>query len=271
MLVLRSLLEHARGLGWISSNPMDDVAIIAPPPPNPDFNVLEPSQVEAVATAVTELSPDELPLMRNGHVDDHSLAAMRERRLLYAEAIRFAAYTGLRFGELRELRWRDIDRPACLLRVPRNAPSSAPAGSKSKAPKSKRGRSVPLIDDATAVLDRVTAAGYPTARDDLIFPTRRGGRIDSGRVRDAFYRGLAVTGLGYMREKDNPITFHDLRHTFGTIAIRRLPISDVQAYMGHADIQTTMRYVHHQPRPDAAKQLSMAFATDLSGPAADAA
>ncbi len=33
-------------------------------------------------------------------------------------------------------------------------------------------------------------------------------------------------------------------------------LSDVKAYMGHADIQTTMRYVHHVPQHDAAEQLT---------------
>jgi integrase len=38
----------------------------------------------------------------------------------------------------------------------------------------------------------------------------------------------------------NSIRFHDLRHTFGTIAVQAFPLSDVQAYMDHADIHTTM-------------------------------
>jgi integrase len=139
-----------------------------------------------------------------------------------------------------------------------------------KAPKSKRGRSVPLIDQAVVVLERIGKSGYSTRADALVLPTRGEGMLESGRVRDAFYRGLTATGLGYLREKDNPITFHDLRHTFGTLAVRRLPVTDVQAYMGHADIQTTMRYVHHVPRTDAANQLSDAFRTDLTGPPAGA-
>ena len=32
-------------------------------------------------------------------------------------------------------------------------------------------------------------------------------------------------------------------------------LSDVKAYMGHADISTTMIYVHHVPRHDAADRL----------------
>ena len=56
-----------------------------------------------------------------------------------------------------------------------------------------------------------------------------------------------------------PIRFHDLRHTFGTLAVQVFPLSDVKAYMGHADIATTMIYVHHVPQVDAAEKLSAAL------------
>ena len=49
--------------------------------------------------------------------------------------------------------------------------------------------------------------------------------------------------------------FHDLRRTFGTLAVQAFPLSDVQAYMGHADIATTMVYVHHTPQHAAADRL----------------
>lgn len=52
-----------------------------------------------------------------------------------------------------------------------------------------------------------------------------------------------------------PIRFHDLRHSFGTRAVQAFPLSDVKAYMGHADISTTMIYVHHVPQADAAAKL----------------
>jgi hypothetical protein len=29
-------------------------------------------------------------------------------------------------------------------------------------------------------------------------------------------------------------------------------VTDVEEYMGHADLKTTMRYVHHVPKHDAA-------------------
>ena len=262
MLVLRGILTRARQLGWIAVNPASDVTIVAQPRTNPDFNVLEPTQVEAVARAIATVPEDELPRMRNDRIDERSLDVMRERRELYAETIRLAAYTGLRFGELRALQWRDVDWSGESLHVRRSAPADAPV----KAPKSGRGRSVPLIAPALAALDRISKAGYSTGPDDLVLPTRTGGMLESGRVRDAFYRGLASAGLERLRQKDNPMTFHDLRHTFGTLAVRKLPVTDVQAYMGHADIQTTMRYVHHVPRTDAARRLSEAFDADLAGP-----
>jgi hypothetical protein len=65
------------------------------------------------------------------------------------------------------------------------------------------------------------------------------------------------------------MTFHDLRHTFGTIAVRVFPLTDVQAMLGHSDIQTTMRYVHSVPRTDAARILAKAFEADLGATTAD--
>jgi integrase len=66
-----------------------------------------------------------------------------------------------------------------------------------------------------------------------------------------------------------PLRFHDLRHTFGSLAINHASIVQVQHWMGHADIKTTMRYLHHKSRADEARLLSQAFrvaADEESGP-----
>ena len=55
------------------------------------------------------------------------------------------------------------------------------------------------------------------------------------------------------------LRFHDLRHTFGSLAITRADIVEVQAWMGHADIQTTMRYLHYRDRGQTAERLADAF------------
>ncbi len=49
---------------------------------------------------------------------------------------------------------------------------------------------------------------------------------------------------------------------FGTTAVREFPITDVQEWMGHADLATTRGYVHYVPKLDAAERLSRVWASD---------
>jgi Phage integrase family len=58
-------------------------------------------------------------------------------------------------------------------------------------------------------------------------------------------------------------TFHSMRYTFGTLAARQWQLQDVQFYMGHADIQTTMIYVHARPRTGAAGDLGDLITAEL--------
>jgi integrase len=97
----------------------------------------------------------------------------------------------------------------------------------------------------------------------FVFPSASGAISDGKDLRDAFYAALNAAGLGRLREKEEPIVFHDLRHTFGTLAVRVFPLSDVQQMMGHADLSTTMKYIHYVPRHDAGHKVSQAFAIDV--------
>ena len=47
------------------------------------------------------------------------------------------------------------------------------------------------------------------------------------------------------------ITFHELRHTFGTqLAAAGVPLRTIQEWMGHRDAKTTEIYRHYAPDPD---------------------
>src|SRR5829696_3236637 len=159
-----------------------------------------------------------------------------------------AAFTGLRMGELRALRWGDVDFAARRVHVRRNYTSRALGD-----PKSGKVRSVPLIDQAIPAFDRLSRRERFTDRDDLVFCSPTGGYVDDSRLRKRYFAALERAGLKRLR-------FHDLRHTFGTLAVQAFPLTDVMAYMGHADISTTMVYVHHVPRHDAAERLSRVVA-----------
>jgi integrase len=162
-----------------------------------------------------------------------------------------AAFTGLRLGELRALRWRDVDFAKRMILVRGNYT----AGSE-RVPKSGKVRSVPLIDQAARALDGLSRREHFTEPPDRVFVDEVCGYVDDDALRDRFYAALKAAKLAHLRTKDDPMVFHDLRHTFGTLAVQAWPLHDVQGYMGHADIQTTMLYVHHVPKDTAADELT---------------
>ena len=85
----------------------------------------------------------------------------------------------------------------------------------------------------------------------------RGNQVENPRGRRLWPRAIQIK-----------MRFHDLRHTFGTTAVQAFPLSDVKAYMGHADISTRMLYVHHVPQVGAAEKLS-ALVAEGTGPTAE--
>jgi integrase len=67
----------------------------------------------------------------------------------------------------------------------------------------------------------------------------------------------ALTAAGL----DPAFRFHDLRHTFGTSMARAgEPVTTIQARLGHNDLKTTQRYMHHAPAADEAERVERAFA-----------
>ena len=160
-----------------------------------------------------------------------------------------AAFTGLRRGELLALRWRDVDFAGSVIRVR----ASYSAGTVS-APKSGKVRSVPMAPDVAEALARLGAREHFTGEDDLVFVGDLGGFLDGSALRRRYAAALARAGLRKLR-------LHDLRHTFGTRMIAEADIRRVQEWMGHADIQTTMRYLHYVPRKEDAALVAKAFRT----------
>ena len=179
----------------------------------------------------------------------------------FGAAILVAGFTGLRTGEVRALRWRDVNFAGSSIRVQRNKP----AGGKEGAPKSGKVRSVPLMDDAARELDALSRREAFVGPDDPVFCNDAGEMLGEDAFRRALYSALEEAGID--RESfpaRGGFTFHDLRHTFGTLAAQVWPLHDVQAFMGHADIQTTMRYLHHVPKHDAGARFTDFIRQELS-------
>jgi integrase len=65
---------------------------------------------------------------------------------------------------------------------------------------------------------------------------------------------------------DETHRFHDLRHTFGTqMAAAGVAIRTLQEWMGHRDIQTTMRYADYTPSTHEAELIAAAFDQTVVG------
>lgn len=157
-----------------------------------------------------------------------------------------AAFTGLRRGELVALRWGDVDFNTDALHVY----ASYSLGTLT-APKSGLTRTVPMAEQVRDLL-KEHRKRVPHDRADLVFPGERGEYLDGSALTRRYKKALKAANL-------RPLRFHDLRHTFGSIAIDQATIVQVQAWMGHADVQTTMKYMHHRSRAGDARLLSAAF------------
>jgi integrase len=116
-------------------------------------------------------------------------------------------------------------------------------------------------------LDGLSRREHFTGPDDLVFGTVVGEHLNDDDVRYAFYDSLEAAELGHLRAKEEPIVFHDLRHTFGTqCAAKGIDLRRIQAWMGHANIATTMRYLHYVPQHDDAARLTAAFVAESVHP-----
>ncbi|MGO9248243.1 MAG: tyrosine-type recombinase/integrase [Solirubrobacteraceae bacterium] len=158
-----------------------------------------------------------------------------------------AAFSGLRRGELIGLLWEDVDFENHSIRVWETVTLRERG-----LPKSRKSRTVPMVDDVAGALKGLKAQERYTQPKDSVFAGEDGGLIDGSALRRRYIADLERAGLRFLR-------FHDLRHTFGSLAINSVSIVQVQAWMGHADIKTTMRYLHHKSRADDARLLSSAF------------
>jgi integrase len=205
-------------------------------PRNPVSGIEKPTQ--RLRSQIDVFSPEEIHALVRA-------AASEQDAAIYLTA----AFTGLRRGELVPLRWRDVDFARRHLRVTASYTESGLTS-----PKSGKVRAVPMAPLVAEALARLADRGR-SGDDDLVFPGTFGGYLDASALYRRYKIALRAAGLRDLR-------FHDLRHTFGTQVIGnpRVSILQLKEWMGHADIDTTMRYLHFAPREHDAELVAEAFA-----------
>ena len=133
--------------------------------------------------------------------------------------------TGVRQGELFELRWAEVNFEQKLVTI---------RGEKSK---NLQTRHIPLNTPCHEALSR----WRDQCPDDavLVFPGKSGERLDN--VNSAWRSVLKNATIDKFR-------WHDLRHTFASrLVMKGVDLNTVRDLMGHADIQMTLRYSHLAP------------------------
>jgi integrase len=161
---------------------------------------------------LTETEAEKLLTYANGQWNDMILLAVR---------------TGLRFGELIALRWKDINLEEKILNVNRSIVRSVEGS-----PKSNKSRTVPLTSSVMQMLKN---------RDhdcEYIFHDRKGQPLKHDFCQDNLHEICIKAGL-------RKIGWHSLRHSFAShLAAKHNSIVAIKELLGHSDIKTTMRYAH---------------------------
>ena len=225
--VISSAMDFARNQKLISSNPTDGCAL-----PKLEHKEMKTLPVEQLTSFLREAK-------ESGVFE-----------LYYIELA-----TGLRRGELLGLKWEDIDLAQGSLRVQRQI--ARINGEVIEGPlKTKNAyRTLPLSADAVGVLQEQRKKG---GSSPYVFPSPTGGPISPDSVLHMLHRVLKRAGLSKVR-------FHDLRHTFATLALQNgVDIKTVSGMLGHYSAGFTLDTYTHVTT-SAKKEAANTMGSILSG------
>ena len=204
--------------------------------------------VASFAEAPQPKGPEMLTLNRKEARDLLEAAKGNRLEALYVLALA----TGMRRSELLGLKWGDLDLEACILLIGRGLTVSPDGGVEIDDPKRfSSKRRLDISPKVAAVLkehrrrqteERLAAGQW---RDEgFVFTSRSGGFLHPNTLYTAYFKKLRD------RADVPPIHFHDLRHTYATLALL-LPnakVKIVSETLGHKDVATTLRiYAHVLP------------------------
>lgn len=181
------------------------------------------------------------------------LASMELEPLSVAAYI--ALFTGMRRGEICALTWKDVDLDRHELTVSK-ALGAGVGGTYLKTPKTGRGRTVPIHARLSEILARYKSIKYAewlpanfreedTPNNEAEFSKQFVLGYPDGRYYNPTRLGKEWQSLAKLFKltgtEGTPCTFHDLRHTYATIAISEgADVRSVASNLGHANPAMTL-------------------------------
>ena len=196
------------------------------------------------------VDPGEIPAGEDVARLGQAVAALRQG--LYELMVHFAAYTGLRWGELTALTTGQISQASRVVTIDRKV-VEVRGHLFVEAPKNRRWRRTiypratpggwPLAELAAARIKEVRqeqAAGRNPL--GLMFPAPAGGYWRSSNFRRRVLEGAYLAAGWRGTAESGRWTWHSLRHVFCTTALNiwRMDVSDVSRLAGHSNIRITL-------------------------------
>ena len=144
-------------------------------------------------------------------------------------------FTGMRVGEIIALKWEHIDLANSTIHVQENYVEN-----ELTVPKSGKSRFIQICPFLCDVLQK--HQDKTGKQKGIVFPTPKGAYSSNDRFRRPFERLVKKANIKKIR-------MHDMRHTFASLALMSgVDVPTVQKWLGHTDIQTTMRYIKVLPQ-----------------------
>ena len=223
--VLKMILDYAVRDQRIRSNPC--AAIELPSPASPEMLFLTARQVRELAAALELRTADE---------DDPRP---------YGLLVEFAAFTGLRVGELGALRVEALDLKRGSVAVVKSA-SRVKGRVIEGEPKTKAGRRVVFVNRALCDRLREHLGSRIFRRDEYVFAAPDSGPLNYGTFYSGYFRKAVVDVLPAHL---HALRFHDLRHTYASMLVEHgAHPKEMAELLGHSSVQVTLdRYSHVMP------------------------
>lgn len=229
---LSRAMRNAAMDGVVASNPCDGVSI--PRMERHQKNSLSASQFASLSRALSLMEPT--PIVVG--------AAM-------------ALHTGMREGEVCAIRWRDVDMENDTITISHGITASEHGTELGETKRPASDRTIPIGSVLHDVLARRLSCARRRAAGCRLSEHAKEQMFVLGDVDGHYYepdrlgRGWhqLAASLGLVGLAGRAPTFHDLRHTYATVAIAGgADVMAVASYLGHADPHVTLReYANADP------------------------
>lgn len=176
----------------------------------------------------------------------------------YRAMVLLASWCGLRFGELAELRRKDVDLKNGVLHV-RRAVVRADGRTIVGTPKSAAGvRDVAIPPHLLPALKAHVSEHAAWGRDGLLFPAGDGAHLPSSSLYWHWHKARDAAGRPDLR-------WHDLRHTGAVLAASTgATLAELMARLGHSTPSAALRYQHAAQGRDAQIAAALSRLVDRS-------